>query len=97
MTFDRYINPDFTIIQKLIFLGIAAGGILVSIILIALGTKFTVLGVDPDERRVAYAKKGKENVQLLYEMVITGTCAIFFAIKELSCDNIFPLKYWLTL
>ena len=88
MTFDRYINPDFTIIQQLIFLGIAAGGILVSIILIALGTKFTVLGVDPDERRVAYAKKGKENVQLLYEMVITGTCAIFFATAYVVCNHI---------
>ncbi|MBO4457739.1 MAG: hypothetical protein J5802_08465 [Butyrivibrio sp.] len=91
MTFDKYINPNFTLVQKLIFLGIAAAGILASVILIAIGTRFSVIAVDSSERQSEYAKRGKANVQLFYEMIITGTCAIFFASAYVVCNHISDL------
>lgn len=91
MTIDRYINPDFDNMKKLIFLGMAFAGIFLIILIIMFGTRMSVCLVDSSERHDEFKRRNIDNIQLFFEMIISGTSVLLFACSYVVCNHIFEL------
>lgn len=91
MTFKSYTNPDFTLIQKLIFFGITLALIFICIGIIRLVTK-VLFGKEEyyDGDRSLSAVRAN-NVQLFFEMIISGASVMSFACAYVVCNHIFTL------
>lgn len=91
MTIEAYLNPDFTIIKKLIFLclTLALSGVCIGIIFLfskAYGKKY-------DERcREDYTKEDFEvRLQKFFEMIISGTCVMSFSCAYVIINHVYEL------
>jgi len=91
MTIDRYINPDFDRTKQLIFLGMAFAGIFLIILIIMFGTRLSVCLVDSNERHDEFKRRTIDNIQLFFEMMISGTSVLVFACAYVICNHIFEL------
>ena len=102
MTIDAYFNPDFTWDKKFIYFLMAFAGMMICVFLII---GITVIGAklgkkkDPDE---TYEEDGTKaggisaelvlsRVQMFYEMVISGTTAIFFACSYIIMNHLYVI------
>ncbi|MCR5420375.1 MAG: hypothetical protein K6E98_05175 [Lachnospiraceae bacterium] len=91
MTIDAYINPDFTLEQKMIFLLMNIAGVLLCVFIIMGGAVISVSGVDKKNRkRYLYDKVGNR-VQRFYEMIISATSVMAFSCAYIICNHIYSL------
>lgn len=91
MTIDKYINPDFTRAQQLVFLGFAFAGLLIISLIIMFGTRMSVCLVHSSERHDEFKRRTVDNMQLFFEMMISSTSVILFACAYIICNHIFEL------
>ena len=89
MTLKAYINPDFTLGEKLIFFLIALVGILLCTFGARLVTKLVAGGRSSDKNELLI--KADSNVELFYEMIISGTSVMSFAVSYVVCNHIYSL------
>ena len=73
MTFDAYINPDFTIREKLIFFLFTLLGVILIDLLIIGVIKLYTLSLKRRDRAEAAYELVHNRVQRFYEMMIAGT------------------------
>ena len=88
MTFEAYTNPDFTTVQKLIFLLCTFVGITICTFLIILIEKLIFnVGIG---RRAGFSnsKKVFHRIQRLYEMIISGTSVMSFSVAYVVINHI---------
>jgi hypothetical protein len=89
MTLKAYINPDFTLGEKLIFFLIALVGILLCTFGARLVTRLVAGGRSSDKNELLI--KADSNVELFYEMIISGTSVMSFAVSYVVCNHIYSL------
>jgi hypothetical protein len=89
MNFKAYTNPDFTIGQKILFFLMALAGILLCTFGIRLFNKMLNGKRNPDEFDLL--ERADSNVQLFYEMIISGTSVMSFAVAYVVFNHIFSL------
>lgn len=89
MTLKAYINPDFTLGEKLIFFLIALVGILLCTFGARLVTSLIAGGRNCNKNELLI--KADSNVELFYEMIISGTSVMSFAVSYVVCNHIYSL------
>lgn len=89
MTLKAYINPDFTLGEKFIFFIIALVGILLCTFGARLVTRLVAGGRSSDKNE--FLIKADSNVELFYEMIISGTSVMSFAVSYVVCNHIYSL------
>lgn len=89
MTLKAYINPDFTLGEKLIFFLTALVGILLCTFGARLVTRLVAGGRSSDKNELLI--KADSNVELFYEMIISGTSVMSFAVSYVVCNHIYSL------
>ena len=89
MTIDAYINPDFTRDQKLTFLAMAFGLIILSVFVILGGVKVSVGFIPKSERRAARYDNSHNRVQRFYEMIISATSVMSFSCAYVIINHIY--------
>lgn len=89
MTLKAYINPDFTLGEKFIFFIIALVGILLCTFGARLVTRLVAGGRSSDKNELLI--KADSNVELFYEMIISGTSVMSFAVSYVVCNHIYSL------
>lgn len=89
MTLKAYINPDFTLGEKIIFFLIALVGILLCTFGARLVTRLVAGGRSSDKNELLI--KADSNVELFYEMIISGTSVMSFAVSYVVCNHIYSL------
>ncbi len=89
MTLKAYINPDFTLGEKIIFYIIALVGILLCTFGARLVTRLVAGGRSSDKNELLI--KADSNVELFYEMIISGTSVMSFAVSYVVCNHIYSL------
>ncbi|SEQ31794.1 hypothetical protein [Butyrivibrio sp. TB] len=89
MTLKAYINPDFTLGEKFIFFIIALVGILLCTFGARLVTRLVAGGRSSDKSELLI--KADSNVELFYEMIISGTSVMSFAVSYVVCNHIYSL------
>lgn len=89
MTLKAYINPDFTLGEKIIFFIIALVGILLCTFGARLVTRLVADGRSSDKNELLI--KADSNVELFYEMIISGTSVMSFAVSYVVCNHIYSL------
>ena len=89
MTLKAYINPDFTLGEKFIFFIIALVGILLCTFGARLVTRLVAAGRSSDKNELLI--KADSNVELFYEMIISGTSVMSFAVSYVVCNHIYSL------
>ncbi|WP_027217400.1 hypothetical protein [Butyrivibrio fibrisolvens] len=89
MTLKAYINPDFTLGEKFIFFIIALVGILLCTFGARLVTRLVASGRSSDKNELLI--KADSNVELFYEMIISGTSVMSFAVSYVVCNHIYSL------
>ena len=89
MTVDAYINPDFTRDQKLVFLAMAFGLIVLSVFVILGGVKVSVGFIPKSERRLARYENSHNRVQRFYEMIISATSVMSFSCAYVIINHIY--------
>ena len=82
MTVDAYLNPDFTLQQKLIFLAAAFAGVLLCDALIIVASRASAGSYHG-------GKKAKNRVQRFYEMMISATSVMSFACAYVIINHIY--------
>lgn len=97
MSLEKYINPDFTIYKKLIFLLITIAGIAICALLIHIGTKLSY-APNPSGKKRKPTKQEKEvlffknfhlNIQLFIEMMISATSVMMFACSYVIVNHVY--------
>ena len=95
MNIDAYFNPDFTLIKKLIFLLMTLAGVMLCTFLIFVVTK---LVSKPDKERPTRQEKDMlffqdfhTNIQLFFEMMISGTSVMLFACSYVIINHVYDL------
>ncbi|SDB47563.1 hypothetical protein [Butyrivibrio sp. INlla16] len=91
MTIDAYINPNFTLIKKLIFFLLALVGIIICDFLILGGTEIVTSSRDREERKTLISERFHNSVQLLYEMIISATSVMSFACAYVVLNHVYSL------
>ena len=89
MTLKAYINPDFTLGEKFIFFIIALVGILLCTFGARFVTRLVAGGRSSDKNELLI--KADSNVELFYEMIISGTSVMSFAVSYVVCNHIYSL------
>ena len=90
MTLDAYINPDFTLPQKLFFFLVAFIMIVVCIIIIAGFSSLTSFFSKENDKFVSN-KKCISRIQLFFDMVISGSSVLSFSCSYIICNHIYTL------
>ena len=91
MTIDAYINPDFTLPKKLIFLLLALVGIIICDFLILGGCELVTNCRDRETRKYLISERFHNSVQLLYEMIISATSVMSFACAYVVLNHVYSL------
>ena len=91
MTIDAYINPDFTLPKKLIFLVLALVGIIICDFLILGGCELITNCRDRETRKYLISERFHNSVQLLYEMIISATSVMSFACAYVVLNHVYSL------
>ncbi|WP_155839517.1 hypothetical protein [Butyrivibrio proteoclasticus] len=91
MTYKNYINPDFTLLQKLFFLLLAAFGVFLCILLIKLvNHTFSRKPRDEYEKEELH-NKVETSIQLFFEMIISGASVMSFSCSYVVFNHIYSL------
>ena len=91
MTIEAYLNPDFTIIKKLIFLCLTTAlfGVCMAFIFLyskAYGKRYV------DNLRSEYVREDFEiRLQKFFEMIISGTCVMSFSCAYVVINHVYEL------
>ena len=91
MTFEAYLNPDFTLDKKIIFLIAAFIGLAVCILFIVIGNSISTAGLPDDIRRGERNTRIHDRVQRFYEMMISATSVMSFACAYVIINHIYSL------
>ena len=91
MTIEAYINPDFTLPKKLIFLLITAACIFLCLLLIQGIARLSARSVRKSKRTAAVYRRTATWTEMLYEMVIAGTSVISFACAYVVLNHVIAL------
>lgn len=89
MTLKAYINPDFTFGEKILFFLIGLVGVLLCTFGARLVTRLISGGQTKDKNELL--KKADSNVELFYEMIISGSSVMSFAVSYVVCNHIYSL------
>ncbi|MBQ1457497.1 MAG: hypothetical protein IIZ20_03255 [Butyrivibrio sp.] len=89
MTLKAYINPDFTFGEKILFFLIGLVGVLLCTFGARLVTRLISGGKTKDKNELL--KKADSNVELFYEMIISGSSVMSFAVSYVVCNHIYSL------
>ena len=94
MTIDAYINPDFTVKEKLIFWGASLLLTLICAFLVA-GVAVILSGFKKRSPQEEGERKGCEavfaRIQLFFEMIISGSTAMFFSCSYIIMNHLYSL------
>ena len=96
MTLKSYTNPDFTLVQKIIFFALALALILLCIVIIRLVTKFFFGKEEYYDGDRSLSAAQASNVQLFFEMIISGASVTTFACSYVVCNHIYSLLQGMT-
>ncbi len=91
MTIDAYINPDFSTSDKINFLIMAFGGVIICVFLIMGWIKLTTLKLEGDEKKFIYYERTHNHIQKFYEMMISATSVMSFACAYVIINHIYAL------
>ena len=91
MTIEAYMNPDFTWLQKLLFLGMAILGLTICLFLIYAGVCAFAKGGSRAKRRDYAHERFHYLVHLFYEMLISATSVMSFACAYVILNHIYSL------
>ena len=91
MTIEAYLNPDFTWLQKLLFLGMALLGLAISLFFIYTGAKIFAKGGSRRQREEYAHARFHYLVHLFYEMLISATSVMSFACAYVVLNHIYSL------
>lgn len=91
MTLEAYTNPDFTWLQKLLFLGMALLGLAICLFLIYGGVTMFAKGGSRRQRKEYSHERFHYLVHLFYEMLISATSVMSFACAYVVLNHIYSL------
>ncbi len=91
MTIEAYLNPEFTWIKKLLFLGMALLGLAISLFFIYAGVKMFAKGGGRRQREEYAHARFHYLVHLFYEMLISATSVMSFACAYVVLNHIYSL------
>ena len=91
MTIEAYMNPDFTWPQKLLFFGMALGGLALCLFFIYSGVSVFAKGGSRRQRRDYTHERFHYLVHLFYEMLISATSVMSFACAYVVLNHIYSL------
>lgn len=91
MTIEAYLNPDFTWLKKLLFLGMALLGLAISLFFIYAGAKVFAKGGGRRQREDYAHARFHYLVHLFYEMLISATSVMSFACAYVILNHIYSL------
>ena len=91
MTIEAYMNPDFTWLQKFLFLGMAILGLTICLFLIYAGVCVFAKGGSRAKRRDYAHERFHYLVHLFYEMLISATSVMSFACAYVILNHIYSL------
>ncbi len=91
MTIDAYLNPDFTLIKKLIFFGAALIGVIICNLIMFGIIRIAVAVLPRNQREEEFAHKSKVYQQLFYEMIISGTSVMSFACAYVVLNHVYSV------
>lgn len=91
MTIEAYMNPDFTWLQKFLFLGMAILGLTICLFLIYAGVCAFAKGGSRAKRRDYAHERFHYLVHLFYEMLISATSVMSFACAYVILNHIYSL------
>ncbi len=96
MTFEAYTNPDFGIIEKLIFFFAAFVGVALCIVIIVAGAHRSAKKTCGNEadRRKTFLELSYNRVQLFYEMLISGTSVLSFSCAYVIANHLYTILLW---
>ena len=88
MSIEAYINPDFTLPDKLNFLLVTLIGVILCILVILGGVRLSTLGMKKKARRRAIYERSHNRVQRFYEMIISATSVMSFSCAYVIINHI---------
>ncbi len=91
MTIEAYLNPDFTLIKKLIFFGAALIGVILCNLIMFGIIRIAVAVLPRSQRQEEFTKKSGVYQQLFYEMIISGTSVMSFASAYVVLNHIYSV------
>ena len=91
MTIEAYLNPEFTWLKKLLFLGMALLGLAISLFFIYSGAKIFAKGGGRRQREEYAHARFHYLVHLFYEMLISATSVMSFACAYVVLNHIYSL------
>ena len=89
MTFKAYTNPDFTIVQKLLYLLITFAFLGISILIISGVSK--LITPSSRNRKGRVERNFEDKVQRLFEMIIAGASVMSFSCAYVVINHIYDL------
>ncbi len=91
MTFEAYINPDFTLSDKLFYFTICLAGILFSIIIIYIYVRIKAARLSKYERAVYIYEATGNLTEKFFEMLISATSIMSFACAYIIVNHVYQL------
>ncbi len=91
MSIEAYINPDFTLPDKLNFLLVTLIGVILCILVILGGVRLSTLGMKKKARRRAIYERSHNRVQRFYEMIISATSVMSFSCAYVIINHIYSI------
>ena len=88
MSIDAYLNPDFTLTEKMSFFVITLLMVLLYVFVILLGVRISVYSVPKDKRRIKLYDRSHNRVQRFYEMIISASSVMAFSCAYIICNHI---------
>ena len=91
MTIDAYLNPDFSLIQKLIFLIMTFAGIGLCMVGIYIYSCIYAGKYSSEKRKEYLSIDFDIRLQKLFEMIISGTAVMFFSCSYVIINHVYSL------
>ncbi|MCR5108832.1 MAG: hypothetical protein K6B28_11800 [Lachnospiraceae bacterium] len=89
MTFEAYINPDFGLKEKLVFLLMAFLGIVICIAVIIIYAGLSSSSYKKEERKIEFYDRAHIHIQKFYELIISGTSVMSFSCAYVIINHIY--------
>ena len=91
MNIEAYFNPDFTLVQKLIFLLMSFAAILLCVIIIY-GISVAIAQRYSEKNRDEYLREDFDvRIHKLFEMIISGTSVMSFSCAYVIINHVYSL------
>lgn len=91
MSLEAYTNPDFGMVEKIIFLAASLAAMILCVALIIGGAAIVTARMDRREKKKAFNIRTHTLVQLFYEMMISATSVMSFASAYVILNHIYSL------